>query len=78
LISGFLGFCLAVYQYASMLLKYRLVDLVNVNCMIAETHKDDVTCLMCDTVDDYMKYEQNRLNVVNQVKAASESRGYEG
>jgi hypothetical protein len=37
--------------------------------MIVETHDDDATCLMCDTIDDYIKYEQHRLNVVNQVKA---------
>ena len=50
------------------MLKTRLIDLVNLNCMIVETD-EDVTCLMCDTIDDYIKYEQHRLNLVSQVKA---------
>ncbi len=49
------------------MLKTRLVDLVNLNCMRISTH-EDVMCIMCDTIEDYIRYEQHSLNVVNQVQ----------
>ena len=49
--------------------KTKLVDLVNLNCMIVYADDTDDQCLVCDTIDDYLKYEQHRLNIVNQVKA---------
>jgi hypothetical protein len=27
----------------------------------------DVECLMCDTIEDYIKYERHRLNIISQV-----------
>ena len=51
------------------MLKTRLIDVVDLNCIIVETHDDDVCCLMCDTIEEYIKYEQHRLNIVSQVKA---------
>ena len=51
----------------SNLLKTRLVDLVNLNCMRIPTH-EDVVCVVCDTIEDYIRYEQHHLNVVNQVQ----------
>ena len=50
-------------------LKTRFVDVVNLNCMVIETYDADVKCLMCNTINDYFKYEQHHLNVVSQVKA---------
>ena len=55
--------------------KYRLVDIPYLNCMIVESHDDDVMCLVCDTVEDYNDYvcessikgELHRLDVVSQV-----------
>ena len=45
--------------------------------MIVEARSDDVSCLVCDTVEDYVKYElddfikseQHRLKIVGQVRA---------
>ena len=47
------------------------------NCMIVEACSDDVSCLMCDTIEDYNVYQfdnyskndQHRLNLISQVKA---------
>ena len=50
-------------------MKTRLINVVDLNCMIVETHDDDVCCLMCVTIEEYIKYEQHRLNIVSQVKA---------
>jgi hypothetical protein len=36
------------------MLKTRLVDLVNLNCMCIPTC-EDVMCMVCDTIDDYIK-----------------------
>ena len=55
--------------------KNRLVDIVNLNCMIVESHDENVECLVCDTMEDYNKYvyessikdELHRLSIVNQV-----------
>ena len=49
------------------MLRNRLVDLVNLNCMKIPTVSCDVKCLMCDTIDDFIKYEQHRLNIISQV-----------
>lgn len=51
------------------MLKTRLVDVVNINCMRVNTNDDDVKCLVCDTIEDYVRYEQHRLNVINEVVA---------
>ena len=51
------------------MLKTRFIDLVNLNCMMIETYQDDVKCHVCETVNDYSKYEQHHLNVVSQVRA---------
>jgi len=48
-------------------LRNRLVDLVNLNCMKIPTVSCDVECLMCDTIEDFIKYEQHRLNIISQV-----------
>ena len=45
----------------------RIVDCVNINSMIIDTCSDDLSYLICDTIDDYIKYEHHRLNVVSQV-----------
>jgi hypothetical protein len=55
--------------HACTLLKTRFVDLVNLKCMMIETYENDVKCLVCETIDDYIKYEQHRLNVISQVRA---------
>ncbi len=39
------------------MLRNRLVDLVNLNCMKVPTISSDVECLMCDTIEDYINYE---------------------
>ncbi len=49
------------------MLRNRLVDLVNLNCMKIPTVSCDVECLMCDTIEDFIKYEQHRLNIISQV-----------
>ena len=49
------------------LLRNRLVDLVNLNCMKIPTVSCDVECLMCDTIEDFIKYEQHHLNIISQV-----------
>ena len=36
--------------------------------MIVDTC-EDVPCLVCNTIDEYIKYEQHCLNIVSQVKA---------
>jgi hypothetical protein len=41
------------------MLRNRLVDLVNLNCMKIPTVLSKVECLMCDTIEDYIKYEQH-------------------
>ena len=59
---------------ACCVLKVKLIDLVNLNRMKVvsrsnETDRDansDI-CIMCDTIDDFIKYEQHRLNIVSQV-----------
>ena len=47
----------------SNLLRNRLVDLINLNCMKIPMVSSDVECLMCD----YIKYEQHSLNIISQV-----------
>ena len=47
----------------------KLIDLVKLNCMRIQTDDEDTKCFVCDIVDDYIKYEHHRLNIVNQVKA---------
>jgi hypothetical protein len=59
------------------MLKVELIDVVNLNRMKVvrcTRAKEDVdirvnACVMCDTIDDYVKYEQHRLNVLNHVMA---------
>ncbi len=57
------------------MLKIDLIDVVNLNRMkvvrSAEANEDiDIhvnACIMCDTIDDYVRYEQHRLDVLNHV-----------
>ncbi len=59
------------------MLKIDLIDVVNLNHMkgvrYAEAKEDiDVhvnACIMCDTIDDYLRYEQHCLDVLNHVMA---------
>ncbi len=50
-----------------VLLRNRLIDLVNLNCMKIPTVSCNVECLMCDTIEDFIKYEQHSLNIISQV-----------
>ena len=47
--------------------KTRFVDLVNLNSMSVEAYSDDMRYLMCNTIEDYIKSEQHRLNIISQV-----------
>ncbi len=49
------------------MLRNRLIDLVNLNCMKIPMELNDVECLMCDTIEDYIKYEQHSLNIISQI-----------
>ena len=48
-------------------MRNRLVDLVNLNCMKIPAVSNDVECLICDTIEDYIKYEQHCLNIISQI-----------
>jgi hypothetical protein len=48
------------------MLKSRLIDIVNLNCMCIPSHEESM-CVVCDTIEEYIRYEQHRLNVVNQI-----------
>jgi stage V sporulation protein SpoVS len=48
------------------MLKSRLIDIVNLNCMRIPSH-EEAMCVVCDTIEEYIRYEQHRLNVVNQI-----------
>jgi hypothetical protein len=59
------------------MLKTDLIDVIGLNRMIvvkSVSKKDDIdvhvnACVMCDTIDDYVKYEQHRLHVLTYVMA---------
>jgi hypothetical protein len=59
------------------MLKTDPVEVITLNRMIAAkpvSKKSNIyvhvnACVMCDTVDDYVKYEQHRLHVLNHVMA---------
>jgi hypothetical protein len=48
------------------MLKSRLIDIVNLNCMCIPSH-EEAMCVVCDTIEEYIRYEQHHLNVVNQI-----------
>ena len=58
---------ICVYTSICALLRNRLVDLVNLHCMKIPTVSCNMECLMCDTIKDFIKYVQHRLNIISQV-----------
>ena len=49
------------------MLKYKQINLIHVNSMIVESYSGGLNHIVCGDVDEYVRYEQHRLNVVNQV-----------
>lgn len=52
------------------MLKYGHVTVSNINCMRVVIDKDrESKWIVCNDIDDYVRYEQHRLNIVAQVTA---------
>ena len=49
------------------MLKYEFIDTIYGNCMKIEVAEVELNHITCGSVEDYMGYEQHRLNVVSQV-----------
>ena len=43
------------------------IDVVNMNCMRVESEFDGYDSVICDSVEEYLQYEQHHLNVVHQL-----------
>ena len=46
--------------------KSMFIDVVNMNCMRVESEFEGPDCDVCDSVEEYVRYEQHHLNVVHQ------------
>ena len=49
------------------MLKYTYVDLVYMNCMRINTCFGGPNYVICDSVEEYIRYEQHRSNVLQQI-----------
>jgi hypothetical protein len=48
-------------------LKYIHVDAIHINCMRVDTCYDGPNYLVCGSIEEYVRYEQHRSNVTQQV-----------
>ena len=51
------------------MLKYVFVDVVYTNCMKLEASYEGPNYVLCDSIEEYMRYEQHRSYVAQQVQA---------
>jgi hypothetical protein len=49
------------------MLNYVHVDVVYTNCMRVDTCYDGPNYLVCDSIEEYVRYEQHRSNIAQQV-----------
>ena len=49
------------------MLNYVHVDVVYTNCMRVDTCYDGPNYLVCDSIEEYVQYEQHRLNIAQQI-----------
>ena len=48
-------------------MEMRFIDVVNLNSMIVKAYSGDIRYLMCNTIEEYIKSEQHRLNIMSQI-----------
>ena len=48
-------------------MEMRFIDVVNLNSMIVTAYSGDIRYLMCNTIEEYIKSEQHRLNIMSQI-----------
>ena len=49
------------------MLNYVHVDTIYTNCMRVETCYDGLNYLVCNSIEEYIRYEQHRSNIAQQV-----------
>ncbi len=48
-------------------LKCEYIETIYTNCMRLETHYDGPNYMLCDSIEEYLRFEQHRSNVAQRV-----------